>query len=558
MMVLFSEFLKWVLVLWVSMPTGILAHFSVSYSCFPDYVEINFRNVSGWKFSLLNQADLAIPLSSTSPGCGLTTHVKSHGWLVVLAKYDSCYIYEKVPQAVTLVFEAQSILDLRKSRKVTVECKENQYLIADSAPSPKKLRNAERTAMQVNQMCLIPSDRLVICGTIGITETECLQAGCCFNSLNPQMPCYYGNTGCTDDGFFIIVLQKEVTQPAMDLSSVTLAGSTSSQCDPIFLSPDLMIYKFPLTDCGTVKQGDLSDVTYEANLQATRNVQVGPRGTITRDSEFRMTVTCRYNRTKALDLQISVFTVAPPLPATNDGPLRLELRIATDADYRTWYSERDYPIVKVLREPVYVEVRSLGRTDPSIELVLEECWATPHVNPSDMTFWNLLVSRCPYAGDSYKTTLHEVNANSGLQFPTHHKRFEIKTFVFLDSSASPLSETVYVHCSAAICHPAEEICTRKCPQRKKRNVVSITNEKALVSSGPLVFKRSEQKSDMPASNYQLAMFTSSGTRGNSISPDKLHLELMITSALLVVASAFAVGLCILAAVSLAHNRKLVQ
>ena len=48
-------------------------------------------------------------------------------------------------------------------------------------------------------------------------------------------------------------------------------------------------------------------------------------------------------------------------------------------------------MTKVLREPVYVEVRILERTDPNIVLLLEDCWATSTSSPLSLPQWSLLV-----------------------------------------------------------------------------------------------------------------------------------------------------------------------
>ncbi|XP_078412373.1 zona pellucida sperm-binding protein 4-like [Cetorhinus maximus] len=113
----------------------------------------------------------------------------------------------------------------------------------------------------------------------------------------------------------------------------------------------------------------------------------------------------------------------------------------SDGDYRSWYVDSDYPIQHVLQDPVFVEVRVLDRTDPMIVLRLRDCWATPVPAPNHEVQWSLLVDGCPYEGDDYQTLLHPVDVFSGL--PTHHKRFKVKTFVFLDGeSEQPLSEQV--------------------------------------------------------------------------------------------------------------------
>ncbi|NCE94142.1 hypothetical protein DK871_29485 [Pseudomonas sp. L13] len=97
---------------------------------------------------------------------------------------------------------------------------------------------------------------------------------------------------------------------------------------------------------------------------------------------------------------------------------------------------------KVLREPVYVEVHIVERTDPNIVLMLGHCWATSAPNPLSLPQWDLLVDGCPYQDDRYLTTLVPVTGSSGLQFPTHYKRFIVKMFTFVDpTSLAPLQET---------------------------------------------------------------------------------------------------------------------
>ncbi|KAJ8413685.1 hypothetical protein AAFF_G00081920 [Aldrovandia affinis] len=51
----------------------------------------------------------------------------------------------------------------------------------------------------------------------------------------------------------------------------------------------------------------------------------------------------------------------------------------------------DYPVTKVLQDPVYVEVCILERTDPNIVILLEHCWATSTSSPLSLPQWSLLV-----------------------------------------------------------------------------------------------------------------------------------------------------------------------
>lgn len=62
-----------------------------------------------------------------------------------------------------------------------------------------------------------------------------------------------------------------------------------------------------------------------------------------------------------------------------------------DVAYSSFYTEADYPITKVLRDPVYVEVELLERTDPSLVLTLGNCWTTTSLSPHSLPRWDILV-----------------------------------------------------------------------------------------------------------------------------------------------------------------------
>ncbi|XP_026091201.1 zona pellucida sperm-binding protein 1-like [Carassius auratus] len=65
----------------------------------------------------------------------------------------------------------------------------------------------------------------------------------------------------------------------------------------------------------------------------------------------------------------------------------------------------------------------MERTDPNIVLMLGRCWTTSTPSPLSLPQWDLLIDGCPYQDDRYLTTLVPVTGSSGLQFPTHYKRF---------------------------------------------------------------------------------------------------------------------------------------
>ncbi|XP_069043735.1 zona pellucida sperm-binding protein 4-like, partial [Lepisosteus oculatus] len=164
--------------------------------------------------------------------------------------------------------------------------------------------------------------------------------------------------------------------------------------------------------------------------------------------------------------------------------------------YDSYYSDLDYPVTKVLRDPVYVEVHILSRTDPNIVLTLGDCWATSTPSPLGQPSWSLLVAGCPYGGDNYQTTLIPVGGSSGLPYPTHYQRFMIQMFTFVDpASQVPLMEKVFIHCSAAVCQPtATDRCVPTCGRRRRavaRVAEDSSRETVLVSSGEVILVGSE-------------------------------------------------------------------
>lgn len=59
-----------------------------------------------------------------------------------------------------------------------------------------------------------------------------------------------------------------------------------------------------------------------------------------------------------------------------------------DPSYEYFY--QDFPVVKYLREPLYFEV-ALDSSDPNLELVLENCWATAHEDRASTPSWDIIV-----------------------------------------------------------------------------------------------------------------------------------------------------------------------
>uniref|UniRef100_A0A8C0FDL0 Zona pellucida sperm-binding protein 4 n=1 Tax=Bubo bubo TaxID=30461 RepID=A0A8C0FDL0_BUBBB len=364
--------------------------------------------------------------------CGLWVSGTPDGSRKVSISYTGCYVFEWDGNYLMLVgiegsdAAGQKMLHEEKLLRCPVD------LPALDAPS--------------STVCsaVLSQDQLP-CSSLPISQGDCEVRGCCYDPRDRVKPCYFGNTvtaHCTPDGQFSIAVSRDVTLPAVILDSVQLASGHSTGCVPVAKNNAFVVYRFPLSACGTTFQVTGDQAIYENELVASRDVKTGSLGSVTRDSTFRLHVRCSYSVTGSfIPLSVQVFTL-PPLPAvSHPGPLSLELRVASDGSYTSCYTDSDYPVVKTLRDPVYAEVKILQRTDP--ELV----WSCTTAGPHQVSIpSNSCSGLCPYAGDNYQIQLVPLRLASGLLFPSHYQRFTLYTFTFVDSTSQEMLSGL-VRCS---------------------------------------------------------------------------------------------------------------
>uniref|UniRef100_A0A8C9Q4X0 Zona pellucida sperm-binding protein 4 n=1 Tax=Spermophilus dauricus TaxID=99837 RepID=A0A8C9Q4X0_SPEDA len=315
-------------------------------------------------------------------------------------------------------------------------------------------------------------DRLP-CAPSPISQGDCEVLGCCYGLDKEEAgSCYYGNTvtsQCTQEGHFSIAVSRNLASPPLRLDSVYLAFGNDSDCNPVTTTHAFLLFQFPFTSCGTTRRIAGDKVVYENELVATRDVRTWGHGSITRDSIFRLRVSCRYSiNGNTFPVNVQVFPLPPPLTLL--------------------------PGISVL-------------TDPHLGLLLWQCWATPSPSPQQQPQWPILVKGCPYAGDNYQTRLMPVQKVPSLPFPSHHQRFSISTFSFVDSARTKeaLGGQVYLHCSASVCQPAgTPACMVTCPVVRGRRSDLYQNSTASISSNGPMFLLQASKDPLEKSNIHLS------------------------------------------------------
>ncbi|XP_070700580.1 zona pellucida sperm-binding protein 4-like [Pempheris klunzingeri] len=350
--------------------------------------------------------------------------------------------------------------------------------------------------------CQVEEGEKIRCGTQDISAEQCENINCCYNGYQ----CYYGKAvtvQCTRDGQFVVVVARDATVPQIDVDSVSLLETNDPSCAPVDSTSTFTIFQFPVTACGTTIKEEEDNVVYENHMSSSYEVGLGPKGSITRDSHFELLFQCRYSGTAVEALVMEVNAVPPPVPVAAIGPLRVELRlgngqchskgcVAEEAAYHSFYTPADYPVTKVLREAVYVEVNIVDRSDPNIVLNLEHCWATSTPNPHGLPQWDLLVDGCPYHDDRYLTRVVPVDGSSGLHYPAHYKRFIFQMFTFVDQNTfTTQQDTVFIHCATVVCYPSStNSCQQPCHRQRRAAVKTVSSsQRALVSSGEVILMK---------------------------------------------------------------------
>ncbi|KAM4045291.1 zona pellucida sperm-binding protein 4-like [Anomaloglossus baeobatrachus] len=428
----------------------------------------------------------------TDGSCGIWVTPESDGYVVIFAQYDGCYVQLlENNYTMTIFLEVNTTGEWEVYQKEDLMCSISQLHPSEpgvrDSPSPSECSD-------------VPRENRLSCLSPPVSQDACLQNGCCYDPTDTRTPCYFGDrvtVQCTRDGILSVAISKEITRPSLILSSVKFPRARGAECDPISQNNAFLFYRLPFSACGTTQTVDGSNVVYENDLTADIDIRTWRGSSITRDSTFGLHIRCGFTATASLPLRLEVFTLPPPSPAASLGPLNLEMRIALNDQYRQYYADGDYPITKVLRDSIFVEVRILNRKDPGVVLMLNQCWATDSTDPQELPQWPILVDGCPFDGDNYKTQPLTVQ-DASLEFPLHYQRFIVKTFAFYSAGQASLGGLVYFHCSASACvQSSQNQCATRCPSRRRRAAADLEPVTVVSADGPirLYMDRSYQGAD---------------------------------------------------------------
>ncbi|XP_024147461.1 uncharacterized protein zpax1 [Oryzias melastigma] len=310
------------------------------------------------------------------------------------------------------------------------------------------------------------------------------------------LSCYFplATARCYSNGTISTIAVKVESVPNLSPSRLTLKDQS---CTPAFSDDRFAHFVFNADSCGTTRLFFDNYMMYENEIRLNHN-RKGVAYTSPVDPDYKQTISCYYivNDTETIS-----FATQPrlyePKAEVGSGHLMVQMRLAQDASYQIFYQVEDYPVQKFLREPLYFEVELMQSSDPKLEVVLENCWATSKEERNSLPSWDIIINGCENPDDSYAAVFHPVMMDTRVSIPSHVKRFSIMMFSFIQDD-QVLKDEIHVHCNVVICDtntPAEGICKGQCvhkpsvkahqnPKRGQRPP-SSTNQKQ-ISSGRIL------------------------------------------------------------------------
>ncbi|KAM9316413.1 uncharacterized protein PAF06_007429 [Gastrophryne carolinensis] len=279
---------------------------------------------------------------------------------------------------------------------------------------------------------------------------------------------------CLSDGSIQVTVYKAANIPLIQLSQLTLRDKN---CKPSRVDTNSADFSFFANSCQTSRKFENDLIIYENEV----TFYSPESGKVL----YIMNVTCKYTTNGTVSTPYGYEDNIPPSEQSATASLNLILRLSKDISYTNFYGDPDYPVVKYLREPLYFEVELLYSSDAQVELFLENCWATTSPDMTSFPSWPIIVDSCEY-GEPYQTVFHPVTADSRVLYPSHFKRFEVKTFSFMIDD-KPYTGAMYFHCDVIICDAADlssdSTCTRigSCIPAKQRLGRSLDDRQNLQS-----------------------------------------------------------------------------
>ncbi|XP_028256644.1 zona pellucida sperm-binding protein 4-like [Parambassis ranga] len=329
-------------------------------------------------------------------------------------------------------------------------------------PTTTRITTRAPTTASKKRVCAVPAGERISCGGAGISSLACKKMGCCVDSSTSA--CYYTLDECTADQHFVFAIRYNSAPINVDPTKLIMPKSPS--CKPVIVNDKVAIFKFKVTECGTLAYEVGEVKVYLAEVQTIIEALNLKYGVITRSDPVRFMVECSYSKSgKALASLASVgYMVKAPastLPTSiiSNGLYGVQLRMATDETYTQFYPNNYQPLWLLLGNPVYLELR-LRSPEMDAVILVNYCLAYPRSATKALV---LVYEGCANPNDPHVSILKIGDFPDNRPRNRKQRRFKVSAFQFMNQKTNKyLDEEIYFMCSAEVCRPAEKTCSERC------------------------------------------------------------------------------------------------
>ncbi|KAK2511195.1 hypothetical protein Q9233_017155 [Columba guinea] len=264
---------------------------------------------------------------------------------------------------------------------------------------------------------------------------------------------------CSSDSMTIVLSKSYLASLGYNETHLHL---NDPSCRPVVT--DSVIFSFPLSSCGTIKQDEGQSITY------TNVVFLSPTGNvITRQKSVEIIAKCKMENNSTVEIMyITKNNIIQNI--TSVGRYNVSISFYDSESFSNPILESPYYID--LNQTIFTQV-SLHSTDPNLLVFVDTCIASPQSDFGSPTY-DLIRSGCNK--DDTVVTYPPLE---------HYGRFKFNAFRFLRYFPS-----VYLQCDIVICdsNDTNSRCTRGCISRQKRDIPSYVWKTNTVV-GPIRLKR---------------------------------------------------------------------
>ncbi|KAM8883270.1 zona pellucida sperm-binding protein 4-like [Synchiropus picturatus] len=399
-----------------------------------------------------------IPITDIPEACGYTLD-PVRGFAVV--SFGGCYVKRASHYSLQLQFTNE----LGQSQTATISCgpprrpKMGVSHGTEPVRTPKCSKKVPLPTLEADDTaalnCMYPTEERVTCGQKSMTQAECESMGCCADPYTSL--CYYPLDECTKDRHFVFAIRHDSASIPIDPTKLVTPGAS---CYPVFVTEEVAIFKFGVTECGTRAYTVGKTQVYLAEVQTLVLALNLKFGVITRTDPVRFLIECRYSSEESpyamesVGYMVKTPSLDLPLHIVSDVSYSVQLRIAQDETYTEYMPTHHPPLHLLLGKPVYLEL-NLNNADPDSVLVVNYCVAYPRSAKNAMV---MVYEGCTNPNDKTVTIIPIGDTTNRYQ-----RRFVITAFQFLDQSTNKyLDEEIYFMCSTEVCRPAEKDCDVQC------------------------------------------------------------------------------------------------